>query len=316
MTKPFNWGKHRQKLLIIDGRNLLWRTTDAFSDLHVKKKSGPVATGGVYGFLSTLIKIWDRYGGKVVVAWEGSGNFRFELFPGYKDRGEPTEEMADLIQEINDQQARVQAILRRAGVEQYKGVGCEADDVMGRLAYLWTQTRASDGQAIIYTGDSDLRQCVTAYTWVVSPQRKSKEAVYGVEDVHEKDGVYPPNIPDLKALAGDTSDKIPGLPGVGPVTALKLVNAFGNVEEIIKAAKKKSTWKDQNERFRLLVKKNKKKLRLYRKLTKIKIKSEYHEIEIKRDRKEARRHLMFYNFHSLIIPTELQKLMTMGNNDQ
>jgi len=306
--------KHKSKLLIIDGRNLLWRTTDAFSDLHVKKKAGHIATGGVYGFLSTMIRIWDRYGGKTVVAWEGKGNFRFELFPGYKDRGEPTEEMIDLIDEVNDQQKRVQAILRRAGIEQYKGVDCEADDVMGRLAYLWT--RRGEDQAVIYTGDSDLRQCVTAYTWVVSPQRKAKEVVYDVNGVKEKDGVYPHYIPDLKALAGDTSDKIPGLPGVGQVTAAKLVNAFGDVEEIITAAKKKATWKDQNERFRLLVKGNKNELRLYKKLTKIKIKAKYHEIETKKSRTETRKHLMFYRFHSLIIPSELQKLMTMGNNDQ
>jgi len=295
---------------------LAWRTTDAFRDLHVKKKNGVVATGGVYGFLSTLIKTWDRYGGKVVVAWEGKNNFRYKLFPGYKARGEPSEEMANLLQVIDDQQARVQAILRRAGVEQYKGDGCEADDVMGRLAYLWTQTRASTGQAIIYTGDSDLRQCVTAYTWVVSPQRKASEVVYGVEDVHKKDGVYPPNVPDLKALAGDTSDKIPGLPGVGPVTAIKLVTTFGTVEEIIAAAKKKSTWKGQNERFRTLVKENKKALRLYKKLTTIKVKSRYTEIETKPSRRKVRQHLMYYNIHSLIIPTELQKIMTMGTDDQ
>jgi DNA polymerase-1 len=312
MNYPRYW-KLKPKLLIVDGRNMLWRTTDAFSDLYVEKNGKHIATGGIYGFLSTIIKIWQRYGGKTVVAWEGTNNFRYKLYPNYKNRGPMTPEFEELLEEVNDQQTRVQAILRRAGIEQYKGVECEADDIMGMLAHLWTRT--GEGQATIYTADGDLRQCVTVYTWVVSPGRKGKEVVYDVEGVKTKDGVYPKEIPDLKALAGDPSDKIPGLPGIGQVTAAKLVNEFGSIKKIIKASKKESTWNGQSERFRLIVKKNRKDVRLYKKLTKIKKDADYKEIKVKRNKVKLLKHLMYYKFHTLVQPSEMFNLMNMGKDE-
>lgn len=302
--------KNKPKLTIIDGRNLLWRMTDAFSDLYIDKNGEHVVTGGIYGFLSSLLKIHQKYGGKIVVAWEGRDNFRFRLFPGYKQRGEMTNEMAELLEEVDDQQWRIQALLRLMGVEQYKALGCEADDVMATLAKRWTED--GEHQAIIYTADSDLRQCVTAYTFVVSPQRKKEEAIYGVTEVNDKDGVYPKYIADLKALAGDTSDKIPGVRSIGQVTSAKLVNAYGHVKKIIKAAKRDDKNWPVAERFKKVILDSKTELILYKKLTKVKTKAKSEQIKKKRSKKKLLKHLMYYKFASFVNPNEIYALMNIG----
>lgn len=305
--------KNKPKLLIIDGRNLLWRTSDAFSDLFIVKNDVHIPTGGIYGFLSNLIKIYQRHGGKVVVAWEGKKNFRYKLYPEYKQR--PKVEWYDeLLEEINDQQRRLKSILRLMGVEQYKAIGCEADDVMATLAASWT--RSGENQAIIYTADSDLRQCVDGYTFVVSPQPKGKEIIYAVNDVKEKDGVYPKYIPDLKALAGDVSDNIPGIKSVGNVTAQKLVGSFGTVKNVIKAAKDKNGEWPVTDRFRGLVLENKKQIKLYKKITTVLFDAKMRKIKPKRTQKQLRTHLAYYKFRSLMSSNEIFELMNMGKDEK
>lgn len=305
--------KNKSKLLIIDGRNLLWRTSDAFSELFVVKNDKHIVTGGIYGFLSNLIKIHQKHGGKTVVAWEGKGNFRFKLYSEYKNR--PKEDWyEELLEEINDQQKRLQSILRLMGVEQYKAVGCEADDVMATLAKRWTLT--GERQAIIYTADSDLRQCVDEYVSVVSPKRAGKEEAYDTKKTKEVDGVYPKYIADLKALAGDTSDRIPGVKGVGKVTAIKLISSFGTIKSVIKAAKdKKSDW-PVTERYRELILKSKKDIKLFKKLTTVLFNAEMKEIKTRRSQKELVKHLMYYKFQSLMSSNELYELMNMGKDEE
>lgn len=305
--------KNKPKLLIIDGRNLLWRTSDAFSELFVVKNDKHVVTGGIYGFLSNLIKIHQKHGGKTIVAWEGKGNFRFKLYPEYKNR--PKEDWyGELLEEINEQQKRLQSILRLMGVEQYKAVGCEADDVMATLAKRWTLT--GENQAIIYTADSDLRQCVDEYVTVVSPQRGGKEEIYNTTKVKEKDGVWPKYIADLKALSGDTSDNIPGVKNIGNVTASKLINAFGTVKKVIKVAKKKDSGWPVTERYRELVINDKKNIKLFKKLTTLLFDAKMKSIKTKRSQRELVKHLMYYKFRSLMSSNELYELMNMGKDEE
>jgi DNA polymerase-1 len=301
----------KPRLLIIDGRNLLWRTADAFQDLFIVSDDGKqIVTGGIYGFLSILIKIHQRHSGQTIIVWEGRKNFRFALYPDYKKR-KKIEGLEEKIKEINEQQSRLKAILIRIGVEQYEGVDCEADDVMATLAKRWT--KSGENEAVIYTADSDLRQCVDHYITVISPYRKGEDIIFNSQKVFERHGVYPKYISDLKALAGDSSDNIPGLMGIGEKKAAKLINSFGNINEIIENA---TNEKIEDKKIEKLILENISNLVLYKKLTSVNIKAKYKKIEADKSQKHAIKHLHYYKIHSLTGPVELRELMTMGNSNE
>jgi len=300
--------KDKEKLLIIDGKNLTWRMSDAFSDLSVDKNGEDIATGGIHGFLTALIRLRKKYNCKTVVCWEGKNNFRYKIFPSYKKRDEPTEEQLELINEVAGQEKRIKVILKYAGIKQYKAVKCEADDIMGTIAGDWTK----DGtrQAIIYTGDSDLRQCVSDYVLVLSPNRKGAEVLYDVDSVYKKDGVWPKYVSDLKALAGDSSDKIPGVLGIGPKTAVALISQYGTVNKIIKAAKKDLDNWPVSERFKPLIVDDRNMILKYKKLTTILLNAEKKYIKPKKDKIKLLKHLKFYRLASVMVPNELKYLMS------
>jgi len=299
-------------IIILDGRHLLWRTVDAFGMLSAELGDVEVATGGIYGFLSVAIRIHQRYGGRVIVAWEGRNNFRYKLYPEYKKKSEPDEERLEFIQEMIDQETRLKAILRAIGVDQYRGIRCEADDVIGSLAHYYAEAKR---RVVIYTGDSDLRQLVDDLVTVVAPGRRGNDTVFDEEAVIAKHEVSPPRLADLKALAGDSSDNIPGVKGVGPKTAAKLINAYGDIEDVIHAAKingaAKPPW-PVAERFREAIAEVEDDIRLFKKLTLIDGQRQMRRIEPKRDKKRVIRQLMAYKFRSLMAPAELNELMRMG----
>lgn len=300
-------------MLIIDGRHMLYRTSDAFSDLSTEIDGVDVPTGGIYGFLNVLLKIHARWGGKVVVAWEGKDNFRVVEYPQYKGKDKPIDpDKLEFIKEMFQQEHFLKLILRSAGVRQYEGVGCEADDVMGRLAY---QVGERGGhKVIIYTGDSDLRQCVYPdRVWTVSPSKgKIKERMYGPDEVFEKDGVKPDDIPLLKALAGDGSDNIPGVRGIGPKTAAILVNHYGDLEDIIVAACRENEDWPVAKRFQLSVANVRKDLALFLRLTTIKVDCGMKAIETQKRQADVVQLLHAFKFRSLAGPAELHGLMKMG----
>jgi len=304
-------------LLIFDGRHLLWRTSDAFKTLSVEIGDEEIGIGGVYGFLLTAMRVHRRYGGQSVVAWEGHSNFRYKLFPQYKNKlgKEIDDDKKAMIEDMAEQERRLKAMLRAMGVRQYSGVGCEADDVIGRLA---TEVGALGRQVIIYTGDSDLRQLVRPNVKVVSPGRRGRDAVYGPEEVLEKHGVVPELIADQKALAGDTSDNIPGIPGIGPKTANILIDTYGGVEDVIEAAEtimdggSKDQWPIP-QRFVLPIVSHAESIRLYKKLTTIKTDCSMSLIEPKRSQVTLLDHIKGYKFLSLVSAMEFGSLLRMGD---
>lgn len=298
-------------LLIFDGRHLLWRTSDAFRDLSAEVGDQVIGTGGIYGFLSVAIRVYQRYGGKVVVAWEGHGNFRRDIYPDYKRKDEPDEDTLELIRDMAGQEKRLMAILRALGVEQYLGKGCEADDVIGRLAH----EASKDGKAvIIYSGDSDLRQLIDDNIRTVSPGYRGDDTVYDKYKVLEKHGVPPGYVADLKALAGDSSDNIPGIKGIGPVTASKLIQAFGGINKVIKAASKatKEEW-PVGERFRKPIIEQADDIKLFKRLTTIGTDLDWVCVTPKKNKKTLLAHFMAYRFKSLLAPAEMHELMEMGD---
>lgn len=296
-------------ILIIDGRHLLWRCSSSFRDLSVEIGDEEIGTGGIYGFLSVLSRIYDKYGGVVLVAWEGEENFRKEMYPLYKNRREASEDMLNLIKDIKEQERRLKAILKVMGVRQYVGVGCEADDVMGRLAKTFESR-----DVMVYSGDSDLLQLVTEKTVVLSPGYRGRpDKIYNTREVLLRYGVRPLKIPDFKALAGDSSDSIPGIRGIGDKFATKLVAKYGSLEEVLVEAKKKEVEGfPLNESFRQLIKKKAKKLRLFKDLATIRRDYEMSLIKPEKSQKKLIKHLRTYKFVSLQGASELRILMSMG----
>jgi DNA polymerase-1 len=308
-------------LLIIDGRHLLWRTADAHSDLSAEVDGEVIPTGGIYGFLNVALKIHNAYGGKVVVAWEGDrNNFRVGLYPAYKKRNEPVDPAKiEVISEMAGQEKHLKRILAMMGVRQYAGVGCEADDVIGRLA---TEVAARGKRVFIYSGDSDLRQLIAdGSIWTLSPGHgaKRQDKLYDVDATIERHGVHPKQLPQLKALSGDASDNIPGVRGIGPKTAAELVMRYGTLDAIIQAAFQNiggplpEGWPvPVRHRDAIVAQGVADQLQMYLKLTTIKVDCDMSNIPTCRRQADVVEELKRFKFRSLASPAELYGLMRMG----
>lgn len=306
----------RADLLIIDGRHLLWRSCDAFQQLSIELEDGSeLGTGGMYGFISVLLRVHNKYGGTPVIAWEGSGNFRYGLYKQYKKKDvPPTEEHMELVDEMSQQELRLKALLRLLGVPQYEAVGFEADDVIGTLAAKAAARGLTTG---IYSGDGDLRQLVCDKTFTISPGFKgSPDKLYTkAAEVIAKDLVDPSLIPDLKALSGDNSDNIPGVYGIGPKTAAKAIQECGSVEAVVKAAQDGGKL-GIPERFREPIVENADKIAMYKRLATIVCDATMRQIKPARDAKRVRMHFMAYKFRSLTEPAEWIGLMRLGKREE
>ena len=315
MSLPKTVGKDSKMAiehLIFDGRHLLYRTVDAFRTLSVEVAGREIGCGGMYGFLSVAMRVFRRYGGICWVAWEGKrdDNWRIPLFPEYKKRPEMTPDEALFITDMCEQELRLKAMLRLMGVRQYEGVNCEADDVIA-----WIVKSVGIQSVIVYTGDSDLRQLVRKGVTVISPGHDHKDVIYDTAaSVKERHGVYPNMLPDLKALAGDHSDNIPGVRGIGQKTAEALVDRYGDVRKVILAAAGQDSgeW-PVAERFRQKILDSRRDILLFKKLTKLTGDVEVAEIARARDQAKLRQYFMLYRFRSLLQHSELTDLMNMGS---
>lgn len=298
-------------VLIVDGRHLLYRNADVHKDLSVKLKTGEsIDTGGIYGFLISLMRIRSHYCSRIIVAWEGTDNFRYKLYPEYKaHRATPTDDAdyALFRSSLSEQEARLRKVLSSMGVVQYRGRECEADDVIGTLSRILAGQHSRVG---IYSGDSDLRQLVTDRVTVIAPAWGSgvRDVVYTPTTVTEKYGIEPKFIADLKALAGDHSDNIPGVKGVGEKTATKLISVYGDVESIIKSAGSGRVGWPVHEKFALLVSSQADQLKLFKKLTTVKKDVKLLFTRPSPDADKLRRLLLKYKFTTLLTSSSYQIL--------
>lgn len=251
-------------IVIVDGRHLLYRASDVHSDLEADVDGETVPTGGVYGLLMVLGKLRRRYGGRYIMAWEGTDNYRYKLFPAYKRKAEPTDDMRLFLNDMGKQEIRVRAILAKLGVRQYEAVGGEADDVVGTVAHV---ANGMGKTVAIFSADSDLQQLINDQTKCIVPRPRNKELIMDALAVHERWGVRPDQLALMKALAGDGSDGIPGIPAVGPKTAAQMIYFHGDsVDDIENAAVQPERWK-LSERYRNLLLKHVEKVRLFLRLT-------------------------------------------------
>lgn len=309
---------NKYDLLLIDGRNLLWRSSDAFEGLSIKQDARQVATGGIYGFLSMAMRVHERYGGRLVVAWEGdrSRNFRKKLFPDYKKKKPMDEEMARLHEEMESAERRLKILLRILRVDQYEGVECEADDVMATVA---TREFERVNRIAIYTGDSDLRQMVCeadTEVHVIAPLPRGKgDVVYDAEQVQKKHGVMPERIAELKALAGDSGDGIPGAKGIGPVAAVKLLNHYDSLDSVLESAMGGDLDWPLTKRQQKLVSDAWEDIQLYIQLTRVKRTAKLRRLyptDSRPDQGNVLKALQKLKFRSLAAPPELAQLMRLS----
>lgn len=212
-----------KKLVILDGNSLINRAFYALPPM-INSKNQP--TGAVYGFTTMLLKILnDIKPDYIVAAFDRKApTFRHIEYVEYKaGRKKMPEELVFQLQPVKD-------ILKAFNVGLFELDSYEADDIIGTISKLYEKENL---EIIIYTGDKDALQLVSDNTKVMITKKGITEVdVYDIAAIKEKYGFAPSGIIDLKGLMGDASDNIPGVPGVGEKTALKLLDEYITVEGV------------------------------------------------------------------------------------
>jgi DNA polymerase-1 len=236
-------------LFLIDGSNYIYR---AFYAIRELSNSKGFPTNAIYGFTNMLMKLcrdWEP--DYIAVVFDSKGpTFRHEAYGDYKaNRKAMPDEMIPQIPKIKE-------IVRGFSMPVLEETGMEADDIIGTLVKKYS---GADVTTVIISGDKDLMQLVSEDVLMMDTM---KDKTYDIEGVKERFGVGPEKVVEILGLAGDSSDNVPGVPGVGEKTALKLVREFNGLEGIlenldkVKGAKLKenlTTYADQARLSRELV---------------------------------------------------------------
>jgi len=217
------------RLLLVDGHHLFHRTYNALPRSIIGTDGAPIQ--GVYGFVGAFLRLVRRFNPThVCVPFDPpEPPFRHALFPDYRT-GRPRgtlEEVANFDQQV----AQVQQVLDYLAISYPMAPGFEADDVMGTLT---TNATTAGLPVTIVSGDRDLLQVVGPQVTVFMPKGQEGD-LYTPAVVQDRWGVRPDQFTDLKALIGDTSDHIPGVPGIGPKTAATLLARHGTIDALYAA---------------------------------------------------------------------------------
>jgi len=214
----------KPQLVLFDGNALVHRAFHALPPLTVSKTGEMVSA--VYGFALMLLKtINELKPTHYAIAFDKKApTFRHQLFDQYKAQRPPTPD------ELVNQLGRVRQLVEAFRIPIFELDGYEADDILGTLSH---QASRQDIDTIIVTGDADAMQLVSPKVKVLTPKKAFGDTiVYDEAAVSQKYGIKPGQIADFKGLKGDQSDNIPGVPGVGEKTAVKLLQQFGSIEQI------------------------------------------------------------------------------------
>ncbi|MBO9610200.1 MAG: DNA polymerase I [Paenibacillaceae bacterium] len=212
------------KLILIDGNSIANR---AFYALPLLSNSSGLHTNAVYGFTTMLLKLLDdQKPTHFLVAFDaGKITFRHSEYKDYKGGRAKTPS------ELSEQFPLVKELLRAFGISQFELSGYEADDIIG------TMTRLADErgeQVLVVTGDKDMLQLASEHVTIALTRKGISEVeLFDPAHIREVYGLAPKQITDLKGLMGDASDNIPGIPGVGEKTALKLLHQYETVEGVL-----------------------------------------------------------------------------------
>src|SRR5438270_9923431 len=221
VTRPVQ--KLRQ--VLIDGQSLVYHAFFALPSLT--DREGRVVNAA-YGFTSMLLLALQEHPDYVLASFDlGGVTFRHQQLAQYKATRRPTPG------ELTAQFPITRDIVRAFGIPIYEVRGVEADDVIGTLV---TQARARGLHSTIVTGDLDALQLVDDDAFVLTSKRGVSETIlYTPERVRDRYGLEPVQTVDLKGLVGDVSDNIPGIRGIGEKTAIKLIQEFGSVENLVQS---------------------------------------------------------------------------------
>lgn len=220
-----------RKFILIDGNSLLHRAYHAFPPLTTPRGE---LVNAVYGFTSMLLSVLEKLSPThVAVAWDLEGpTFRKIEYEDYKANRGPMDE--DLVTQIE----RTHQVVKVLNIPDFGISGFEGDDVIGTLSQKAIDEKSEeDVSVVIVTGDRDSLQLVEGRKVVVYlpiQNHHNASVVFDEAKVVEAYGLKPEQIVDLKGLMGDSSDNIPGVKGVGKVTATKLIQQFGSVKKIYK----------------------------------------------------------------------------------
>jgi len=242
----------KKSLILIDGNSLIYRAY--FAIRHLTNKNG-IPTNATYGFVTMLNKIFrEKKPDYIGVAFDVSKKtFRTDIYEEYKANRPPMPD--DLVTQL----PYIKEILKAKNIKIIEMENYEADDIVGTIA---KDSVKKDVEVIIVSGDKDLYQLVNDRVFLFNP---SQEILYDKEKVKEKIGVSPGQIVDFLALKGDSSDNIPGVPGIGEKTAKKLLNTYESIDNILSNINK-----IEKKGIQKKIENNQKTLEISRKLTQIK----------------------------------------------
>jgi len=286
--------KKHPRLVLVDGSNYLFR---AFYAIRELSNSKGFPTNAIYGFTTMLMKLLrDQLPDYIAIVFDVKApTFRHEAFADYKATRRPIPDT--LIPQI----PYVKEIVRGFAIPFIEQPGLEADDIIGTIA----RRRAGEGmEVVIVSGDKDLMQLVSDHVVMVDTM---KDKTYDVAAVKERFGVGPDKVVEILGITGDVSDNIPGVPGIGPKGALRLIEQFGSVQEILDHPEK-----IHNLKIREAILANADKARLSRELARIRTDAEFaFDLEACR-RREPDRELLISLFKEFEFSSLLQELRNRG----
>jgi DNA polymerase I len=220
--------RQERRLFLIDGPSLVYRAFFALPE-SIATSTG-VPTNAIFGFASMLVKIVTEYGVcPTVVAWDAGSSGRTELFADYKAQRRSRPDL------LKQQWPAMEPLVEAFGYRNVRVEGYEADDVIASLVE--RALRASPPVPVmIVTGDRDVFQLIDAegLVKVMATSRGITDTkIYDRQAVFDRYGIPPELIPDFYGLKGDTSDNIPGIPGIGEKTASELIQSYGSLEGVL-----------------------------------------------------------------------------------
>ena len=213
-----------RELFLIDGNSLVYRAFFALPETIATSKGFP--TNAIFGFASMLVKILTEYGPKpTLVVWDAGMSGRDQVSEDYKAGRRERPDM------LSEQWPHMHPLVDAFGYTNVKVPGYEADDVIATLA---GRAREKGIEVMVVTGDRDMFQLIEDGVQVMATSRGITETkIYDEQAVIDRYGIGPELIPDFYGLKGDTSDNIPGVPGIGDKTASDLLQKFGTLENVL-----------------------------------------------------------------------------------
>src|SRR3954468_5679469 len=218
-------GDTPRELFLIDGNSLAYRAFFALPESIATSTGFP--TNAIFGFASMLVKILTDYGPKAtVVVWDAGMSGRKEVYEEYKAQRSSRPDL------LREQWPHLAPLVEAFGYRNISVEGYEADDV---IASIVEKAKAQDVPVMVVTGDRDAYQLVDdGQVRIMTTSRGITDTrVYDRDGVVERYGIPPELIPDFIGLKGDTSDNIPGVPGIGDKTAAELLQRFGDLEAVL-----------------------------------------------------------------------------------